>query len=109
MSYRISVVILRHHSDAEYIGRPSPLGNPVPIGQGHNRNSVCDTYDTYFHDAISRQDPLILAELKRLHRKGCNTGHLKLGCYCAPRRCHGDTIKKWMENNFDFLEVICDL
>ena len=25
----------------------------------------------------------------------------KIGCFCKPRRCHGDAIVEWLETNFD--------
>lgn len=109
-TYSIEVVNIRHDGNCEYIGRPSPLGNPLAISRHASRDIVCDHYDEWFHLQIELNNPLVLNELKRLHRLGKQTGKLKLGCFCKPRRrCHGDTIKKWMENNFDFLEVLCEM
>ncbi len=111
--YHIEVVNVRFCKDYEYIGRPSPLGNPYPISQHKCRNEVCDEYEDYFKDRIHLNDPLILAELRRLHRIGKRTGKINLGCHCKQNhkevRCHGDTIKQWLNDNFDFLEVLEDL
>lgn len=105
--YTIEVVNIRIVPSAEYVGRPSPLSNPLQIGPGHSRDEVCDYYEEVFQSAVFRQDPLVMHELKRLHRLGKAQGYLKLGCFCKPKkRCHGDTIKRWLEDNFDFMEVL---
>lgn len=107
-NYVIEVINIRHNADCEYIGRPSPLGNPYAISSSQCRNAVCDNYEEWFHLQIELNNPLVLNELRRLHLIGKKTGIIKLGCFCKPRhRCHGDTIKRWMENNFDFLEMLC--
>lgn len=107
MPYSIFVVNIRTVSDAEYCGRPSPLQNPNPIGLGASRDKVCDDYEVSFQQAIRANDPLIMSELRRLHRLGKARGTLKLGCFCAPKhRCHVETIKRWLEDNYDYLEML---
>lgn len=64
-----------------YIGRPGPYGNPFIIGPHGTRDEVCDR-----HEALVRADPKLMAKIKR-ELKG-----KVLGCYCAPLRCHGDTL-----------------
>ena len=108
--YSITVVNIRFDKEYEYIGRPSALGNPYPISQHKSRNQVCDDYQDYFDTRIHNSDPLIMAELRRLHRLGKRTGKIKLGCHCKQKhkevRCHGDTIKTWLEENYDYLETL---
>ncbi len=105
--YDIEVVNIRLGGKSEYIGRPSALGNPYPISQHHTRDYVCDEYEAWFQLQIHLNEPLVLAELKRLHRVGKRQGKLRLGCYCKPKyRCHGDTIKRWLEENYEYLEMI---
>lgn len=36
-------------------------------------------------------------ELGRMVEKAFMNGGIELGCYCAPRRCHGNTIKSFLE------------
>lgn len=104
--YRIDVVTHFNCKDSEFIARPSALGNPYPIGPDASRDIVCDHYEDWFHERVELNDPLVMHELKRLHRVGKDKGVLKLGCYCAPRRCHGDTIKHFLERNYDLMEML---
>lgn len=63
-----------------------------------DRDLVCEQYEEWFDDKVTRQDPLVMNELRRLFVIGRSQGHLKLGCYCAPRKCHADTIAKFLKN-----------
>jgi hypothetical protein len=63
-----------------------------------DRDSVCEQYEEWFNSKLSEQDPVALNELRRLFVIGRQQGYLKLGCYCAPRRCHADTIAKFLKN-----------
>lgn len=70
----------RYHNtapaDAVYIGRGSPWGNPWIIGVDGDRDEVCDLFErtTLPHLDLT---PLIGKDLV---------------CFCAPKRCHGDSI-----------------
>ena len=67
--------------DAVYIGRPSIWGNPWFMLDESKRNTVCDRFERHVAEN---------AEFRRMIQiqlKGKD-----LVCYCAPRRCHGDTI-----------------
>jgi hypothetical protein len=65
---------------AKYIGRGSPNGNKFVIGRDGNRDDVCEK-----HDLDLARDR---ARLKRLDElAGCD-----VVCFCAPLRCHGDTL-----------------
>lgn len=93
----MSVRVGRHYEPgAEYIGRGSPLGNPFVIGFDGNRDAVCDRYEQWFDYRVATQDHVVMDELRRLYRLARN-GELVLGCYCAPSRCHGETIKRFLD------------
>lgn len=64
--------------NAVYIGRGSPYGNPFKIGVHGDRNDVCDLFETRILPTLD-VEPL----------RGKN-----LVCFCAPLRCHGDSILK---------------
>lgn len=83
---------------ATNVGRPTPLGNPFPMRKESQRDEVCNNYEQWFNDKLSQQDPLVLNELRKLWVLGKQQGYLNLGCYCAPRRCHADTIAKFLKN-----------
>ena len=66
-------------SDAVYIGRGSPYGNPFVVGKDGDRDQVCDKYE-----AIIEADPIRKSRIiEALRGKD-------LVCWCAPLRCHGD-------------------
>lgn len=73
-------------ADAVYVGRGSIWGNPFVIGQHGNRDEVCDKHRLHLWQQIKQGD-ITLAELAALHGKD-------LVCFCAPMRCHGNTIQK---------------
>lgn len=89
--------VVRKGTSGEYIGRPSPLGNPFYMNNEAMRDLVCDKYKDWFEKKLKDRDPAVLNELRRLHALG-KQGPVKLVCYCAPRRCHGDTIKAFLDN-----------
>lgn len=66
---------------AVYIGRPSKWGNPYAMHGEHMRDAVCVQYEAW----IQTQPALLAAAVRELRGKD-------LVCFCAPRRCHGDTL-----------------
>ncbi len=67
---------------AVYIGRGSPWGNPFVIGRDGTRAEVIAQYDAW----IATQ-PHLLARLPELRSRD-------LLCFCAPRSCHGETLRR---------------
>ena len=67
--------------DAVYIGRGSPYGNPWKVGVHGTRDEVCDAYEQAL-----LSNPELVARVKS-ELKGKD-----LVCFCAPKRCHGDTL-----------------
>ena len=74
---------------AQYVGRPSPFGNPFVIGEDGTRDEVIELYRQWFHEKILN-DPLFKVDLDRLR------GH-DLVCWCAPRACHADVILAYLD------------
>lgn len=76
------VVHCKRESYDVYIGRPSKWGNPWYTGI---------PYKTERHTAIAhyrvwvQEQPELMAALPELKGK-------VLGCWCAPRACHGDVL-----------------
>ncbi len=62
-----------------YIGRPSKWGNPFVIGRDGDRNTVIEKYKKWI---VMQPQINALEELR---------GKI-LGCWCAPKRCHGDAL-----------------
>ncbi len=83
------VNIKKHESYDVYIGRGSPFGNPYKSG---SRDENCDHYEIHFHNRIKNN-----SHFKRLVLE---LDGKTLGCFCKPKRCHGDTIVKYLEEYY---------
>lgn len=64
-----------------YIGRPSIWGNPFSIGRDGNRDEVIQKFREHIQN-----NPTLLQRC-RTELKG-----KVLGCWCAPKHCHGDVL-----------------
>jgi hypothetical protein len=64
-----------------YIGRPGQWGNPFKLVNEVDRGEVIAKYEAWLKDR-----PELIARAKRDLR-----GKV-LGCWCAPRACHGDVL-----------------
>lgn len=73
------------------VDRSSVLGNPFVMKGEINRDKVCDEYETYFD---ANQNLKFKKELNRLVEIYKEHGTLELFCWCAPKRCHAETIAK---------------
>jgi Domain of unknown function (DUF4326) len=74
-----------------YIGRPTIFGNPFRLTDSRDdreRQHVLVQYSEYFHARIAG-DPKFRRAVETLRGRD-------LGCWCAPRRCHGDVILAWL-------------
>lgn len=81
------------------VDRTSPLGNPFYMTTEEQRDIICDAYDSYFKDMIEHnRNRRFLHELERIHDLS-KTNDITLLCWCAPKRCHAETIKKYLEEN----------
>lgn len=87
----------------EYIGRGSPLGNPYSHMPGtraqflvDNRDEAVAHYEAWLAVQIRDKNWEVINELNRL-LKIAKEGDLELRCYCAPKKCHGDVVKKFLE------------
>ena len=98
-----TVVNLRRESYDVYIGRPGKkqpglLGNPIVRNQycpvcaevHRGRGATLDCFERYFAERIA-SDPAYKALVLQARGK-------KLGCFCAPRRCHGDVIAAYLNS-----------
>lgn len=80
------VVNIRNSQYDVYIGRGSKWGNPFKMknSSDEERERVCKEYEKYFWTTNLIND---IGELK----------NKKLGCYCSPKKCHGDFLKELAE------------
>lgn len=86
----------KYHGDkGEYVGRGSPLGNPYPMKSKEDREGVCNQYEVWLEENKDKVE--IKNELIRLAKIYKDKGELTLICFCSPKRCHAETIKKYIE------------
>jgi len=84
------------------VDRSSPVGNPYEIKDYREvfkkeldcRDYVCKLYEREFERL--REIPFFEAYLQSLVRIYERHGRLRLWCWCAPKRCHAETIKHWI-------------
>ena len=98
------VVHFRREPYDIYIGRPSVWGNPYSRKQGTRAqfqvSSRAEAIERY--EAHVRGSPELLRSLRELRGK-------RLGCWCAPKPCHGDVLVKLVgELDAGLLEVPVD-
>ena len=74
------------------VDRSSPIGNPFEMRSEMERDSVCDKYELHFNNKNHTVAfTLYLNGLCEAYKK---YGKLRLFCWCSPKRCHAETIKK---------------
>lgn len=78
------------------VDRSSVLGNPFYMASENQRDEVCNKYEAYFNKKMDT-DTRFREEVRRLYRIYRTYGTLELFCWCAPKRCHAETIKKFLE------------
>ena len=81
------------------VDRTSLLGNPFHMSDESQRNKVCDKYEAYFNWIMQMKSSAFYKEVERLLIIMKKHGKLELFCWCAPKRCHAETIKKYIENH----------
>ena len=93
----VAILVLNKRNAAtrsEYVGRPSPLGNPFKLERESNRDAVIEQYEVWLRERITARDQRVCEELNRLYVIARDTGLLELACWCAPKRCHAEVIRK---------------
>lgn len=95
----VTVVNIRHQLADFRCDRLSPLGNPYYMPDESKRDEVCDRYYDYFHKSLN-PDHAVKGFLEYLDKilKAASKRDITIGCWCAPKRCHCDTIKEYVES-----------
>ena len=84
------------------VDRSSALGNPFNMRNEADRHKVCNEYTKLFAGIVNNEADCIemtrfTDELERLKKLHVEYGKLRLFCWCAPKRCHAETIKQFLE------------
>ena len=76
------------------------MGNPFVMKDQSDteRYRVCDAYEEWLF-ATPLKHPAILERMILRMNEGRS---IALHCYCAPKRCHCDTIAEYVQTNVDF-------
>lgn len=91
MYIKTEVVNKRKFPYNVYIGRPSEFGNPFEIGPDGDRDEVISKFESYFLRKIN-------SSIDFRNKVQSLRGKI-LGCFCKPKKCHGDIIVQWLINN----------
>jgi hypothetical protein len=91
---RTRVVNLRREAYDVYIGlagrgQDGTFGNPFWTGNDEVRDEVIEKFKIHFLERV-KSDP-------DFHRKVQELKGKRLGCFCKPKRCHGDVIVDYLE------------
>lgn len=98
----IEIVNLRQLKDVKdgiliRVDRSSVLGNPFYMSNESMRDEVCDKYQQYFDKKVTEKtDDEFMNELRRIYKLAKHS-KVYLACWCAPKRCHAETIKAFIE------------
>lgn len=82
-----------------YIDRRSPVENPFILKDESQRDLVCNKYQEWFEHRLKLKDERFIVHLNTLVDVYKKYGKLRLFCWCAPKRCHGETIRAYVEQN----------
>lgn len=86
------VNISRKEAFDTYIGRPSIWGNPY----SHQEGTLAEHKVATREEAIARYEEWIKTQPDLLALLPTLIG-MRLGCWCAPKVCHGDVLVKLVE------------
>ena len=97
--------VMRKNEVLIKIDRSSVLGNPFFMKSEDQRDIVCNQYEQYFGAIvqnwiggciIEKKNEEFVNELWRIGQLS-KTQDIALACWCAPKRCHGETIKDFID------------
>jgi hypothetical protein len=77
------------------VDRTTPLGNTFIMSGESEREWSCNSYERGFNNLIQHKEPM--EYLNKLIETYKEYGKLRLFCWCAPKRCHSETIKRYIE------------
>lgn len=81
-----------------YCGRGSALGNPYLLTNEADRLRVIQRYEYWFYRQIQvEKNQAVMNQLDKIYNELMDKGSVTLGCYCAPKPCHCDVIKRFIE------------
>ena len=96
MMYEIDIMNLRHEQPSKpydrKVDRSSPLGNPFRLMSEYDRETICNQYRQWLEDQL-KDNVDVQNAMDELYETLYIYGKLRLFCWCAPKRCHAETIR----------------
>ena len=89
----IVIVNLRKTRNCTRVDRATVLGNPFVMSATQSRDQVCDLYITHLGESYRNIGSPIHNAINALVTRYDNGEKLVLGCWCAPERCHAESIR----------------
>lgn len=86
------------------VDRSSILGNPFYMKDESMREEVIRKYNDYFLDKIN-EDGKFKDEFYRLISIYKKYKKLRLFCWCAPKKCHAEVIKFYIEYKLRLIDI----
>lgn len=85
------------------VDRSCLLGNPFVMHDESERDIVCDFYEKWFFDGVKGyllegKYQLWWKALQKFIELYRQYGKLELFCWCAPKRCHAETIRDFIKH-----------
>jgi len=77
------------------------LGNPFSLQDFNSREEVIDKYATAFLEKYTDDEEFKNAVDNLIDRIHNSDETIKFGCWCAPKACHGDFLKDFIETNIE--------
>ena len=87
------------HYNHHYRLPSSPIQNPFVIGVDGDRETTLQKYRDWLCQKLYIDDSPQRREIIRLWIEAREKGSLTLGCWCAPKACHGDVVKELLEQH----------
>lgn len=80
------------------VDRQSPVGNPFFMKSESERDKVCEQYEEYFNRTMAEgKDKRFIGYIERIEQHVKSGMNVTLACWCAPKRCHAETIVNYIE------------
>ena len=93
---KIQILNLRHTKPVNpwdvKVDRSSVLGNPFVMETEAERDEVCERYSKYF-EIMMQNKSAAWEEINNLCNVYLKHKQLNLFCWCAPKKCHAETIR----------------
>ena len=82
------------------VDRKSVLGNPFYLNNEGQRDHVCDSYKHWLDNQIADKNIEVISMLYNIAELVRNNEHVHLQCWCAPKRCHAESIMHVIKEEF---------